>query len=193
MARKETAVGAASGREHPLASAIVAAASGRGLDLSDADDFDAPTGNGVRGTVDGAEVALGHVHVDRDRREPADHVMKRKSAMFANDTKRAAAVIAAAGTAMATLGSARAQGTQGYDHMMWNGGWGHWIFGPAMMLLFLGVLVFGVAAAIRWMGSGDRPDRSGKSLSARAILKERFARGEIDEREFQERKRTLEN
>lgn len=54
------------GSEHPLASAIVAAATERGLDLGDADDFDAPTGKGVRGTVDGAQVALGNVHLLRD-------------------------------------------------------------------------------------------------------------------------------
>ena len=54
------------GSEHPLASAIVAAATERGLDLSDADDFDAPTGKGVRGTVDGAQVALGNLHLLRD-------------------------------------------------------------------------------------------------------------------------------
>lgn len=45
--------------EHPLAQAIVAAASERGLTLAEATDFDSPTGKGVIGVVEGREVALG--------------------------------------------------------------------------------------------------------------------------------------
>ncbi len=46
--------------EHPLAAAIVAAAGERGQSLLDASAFDSLTGKGVRGTVDGREVALGN-------------------------------------------------------------------------------------------------------------------------------------
>jgi len=46
--------------EHPLAAAIVAAAKERGLKLAPAGDFDAPTGKGVMGTVDGRRIALGN-------------------------------------------------------------------------------------------------------------------------------------
>ena len=46
--------------EHPLAAAIVASASDRGLELAAAREFDAPTGKGVVGTVDGHRVALGN-------------------------------------------------------------------------------------------------------------------------------------
>jgi Cu+-exporting ATPase len=46
--------------EHPLAEAIVAAARERGVTLSEAVDFEALTGKGVRGRVDGAVVALGN-------------------------------------------------------------------------------------------------------------------------------------
>src|SRR6185312_16225716 len=45
--------------EHPLAQAIVAAATERGIVLAEAADFDAPTGKGVTGTVSGRKVALG--------------------------------------------------------------------------------------------------------------------------------------
>ena len=48
------------GSEHPLAEAIVGAAEARGLDLAKAGAFEAITGKGVRGTVDGAAVALGN-------------------------------------------------------------------------------------------------------------------------------------
>ncbi len=46
--------------EHPLADAIVAGAQARGLELGHSEDFDAVTGKGVVGTVDGREVALGN-------------------------------------------------------------------------------------------------------------------------------------
>jgi len=46
--------------EHPLANAVVAAAEERGLQLKPADDFDAPSGKGVAGTVDGRRILLGN-------------------------------------------------------------------------------------------------------------------------------------
>ena len=45
--------------EHPLAQAVVAAATARGIQLREAADFDAPAGRGVVGTVDGHRVRLG--------------------------------------------------------------------------------------------------------------------------------------
>lgn len=48
------------GSEHPLAEAIVRGAEERGLDMAKADDFEAVTGKGVRGIVDGKSVALGN-------------------------------------------------------------------------------------------------------------------------------------
>ena len=54
------------GSEHPLADAIVRGARDRGLDLADAADFDAVTGKGVTGTVDGRKVALGNAKLIAD-------------------------------------------------------------------------------------------------------------------------------
>ena len=48
------------GSEHPLAEAIVAGAEERGVAMGDASDFEAVTGKGVRGVVDGKAVALGN-------------------------------------------------------------------------------------------------------------------------------------
>jgi Cu+-exporting ATPase len=48
------------GSEHPLALAIVAAASDRKLELSTVDGFDAPAGKGVLGNVEGKRIALGN-------------------------------------------------------------------------------------------------------------------------------------
>lgn len=46
--------------EHPLAEAIVASATDRGLVLGEATEFDAPTGMGVVGTVEGRRIAIGN-------------------------------------------------------------------------------------------------------------------------------------
>ncbi|MGB5557615.1 MAG: copper-translocating P-type ATPase, partial [Paracoccaceae bacterium] len=54
------------GSEHPLAEAIVDGAKAKGLDLAQTTDFDAVTGKGVRGTVDGRAVALGNPALMRD-------------------------------------------------------------------------------------------------------------------------------
>ena len=48
------------GSEHPLAEAIVSGAEGRGIALAKAEDFEAVTGKGVNGNVDGHTVALGN-------------------------------------------------------------------------------------------------------------------------------------
>jgi len=48
------------GSEHPLASAIVAAARQRKLELSAVEGFDAPTGKGVIGSVEGKQITLGN-------------------------------------------------------------------------------------------------------------------------------------
>jgi len=47
--------------EHPLAEAIVQGAEARGVELTQADDFQSVTGKGVTGIVDGRKVALGNL------------------------------------------------------------------------------------------------------------------------------------
>ncbi len=51
------------GSEHPLAEAIVAGAEERGVALTEASDFEAITGMGVKGVVDGKAVALGNARL----------------------------------------------------------------------------------------------------------------------------------
>ena len=62
------------GSEHPLAAAIVAGASEKGLELSEAEDFRAITGKGVVGKVGGRSVALGNLKLLEDelRLRPAE-------------------------------------------------------------------------------------------------------------------------
>ena len=54
------------GSEHPLAEAIVKGAEERGVDMADATDFEAVTGKGVKGVVDGHAVALGNARLISD-------------------------------------------------------------------------------------------------------------------------------
>ena len=54
------------GSEHPLAEAIVRGADSRGVKLAEAADFEAVTGKGVRGTVDGKAVAIGNLKLVQD-------------------------------------------------------------------------------------------------------------------------------
>lgn len=51
------------GSEHPLAEAIVREAEARGLSFAKAEEFEAVTGMGVKGVVDGRAVALGNVRM----------------------------------------------------------------------------------------------------------------------------------
>jgi len=54
------------GSEHPLAEAIVAGAESRGVAMVEAEDFEAITGMGVKGVVDGRPVALGNARLIDD-------------------------------------------------------------------------------------------------------------------------------
>lgn len=63
------------GSEHPLAEAIVEGAEERGLKMGDAGDFEAVTGKGVKGTVDGKAVALGNRKLVDDLGLDAGHLV----------------------------------------------------------------------------------------------------------------------
>ncbi|MGY0540949.1 copper-transporting P-type ATPase [Nocardioides sp. YJ-D4] len=66
------AAGAERASEHPLARAIVEAATTRGLAVPDVTGFDSPVGRGVLGTVDGHRVALGSADfLNSQRIDPA--------------------------------------------------------------------------------------------------------------------------
>ncbi len=84
----------------------------------------------------------------------------------------------------------------GYGHGMMGEGWG-WtgmIFGPVMMLAVLAIIVVAVVLIVRWLGGGYPSPQTGRRSPENAaldILKERFARGEIDKEEFEEKRRLL--
>ena len=54
------------GSEHPLAEAIVRGAEERNVKMANAEDFEAVTGKGVKGVVDGKAVALGNLAMIRE-------------------------------------------------------------------------------------------------------------------------------
>jgi putative membrane protein len=74
--------------------------------------------------------------------------------------------------------------------MMWgwnDAGWAGWLFMSLMMLIFWG----GLAAIVVWVIRHPQHSGGDTRPSATAILEERFARGEIDEEEFDKRRNTL--
>jgi Cu+-exporting ATPase len=92
------------GSEHPLAEAIVAGALARDLEPGRAGEFDAVTGKGVRGVVDGRAVALGNSAMmielglaTDDAEERADALRADgKTAMFVAVDDRLAGIVAVA-------------------------------------------------------------------------------------------------
>lgn len=74
----------------------------------------------------------------------------------------------------------------------WNGHFGMGFGGGLFMLLFWLVVIVGIVLLIRWLVStGTRGTEGGGGRSALDILKERYARGEIDEKEYEEKRRHL--
>lgn len=72
----------------------------------------------------------------------------------------------------------------------WDGGW--WGFGMMLFsLLFLGLIVVGVVFVVRSFSDGGRTAHHPGGSRALDILDERFARGEIDKTEYEERRRAL--
>ncbi len=76
----------------------------------------------------------------------------------------------------------------------WHGGWGGMILGPLLMILVPVLLIVAVLFAVRrfWPSStGPSPAQPSVPQTPLDILKERFARGDIDKEEFEERRRIL--
>jgi putative membrane protein len=67
--------------------------------------------------------------------------------------------------------------------------WGAWGIGMMLiMLVFWGVVVVGIVLGIRWLVSQGKESRSDGALE---ILRQRYARGEVNKDEFEAKKRDL--
>ena len=69
---------------------------------------------------------------------------------------------------------------------MWSG---HWMWGGFMWFFWLAVLV-AVILLIRWLIQ-SKPGEQSQPENSLEILKKRYARGEIDKEEFEQKKRDL--
>jgi putative membrane protein len=67
--------------------------------------------------------------------------------------------------------------------------WGAWGFGMMlMMVLFWALVIVGLVVLVRWLVGQGRDSRGDAALE---ILRQRYARGEINQEEFETKKRDL--
>lgn len=88
-------------------------------------------------------------------------------------------------------------GWQGYGYgygmmgsgMMGGYGWGWYM--PIIMIVFWGLVIWGIVALVRGVSSRSNTGSYASAESALEILKRRYARGEITKQEYEERKKDL--
>jgi putative membrane protein len=166
-------------RRHPVRRHVHEALSAGAADWSHAlrlrDDAD----HGDHGVDDDQRLQAESAHTGCI--EPEEQRMKRVAIT--------AAVIGCMGPAAAATEGLPMWWWGGLGHMGgWGGGWP--LLGVVHMLLWSVLIVLGIAVLARWLlGGGLR--RHGDSDTALAILRERYARGEINREEFEQRKGDL--
>ncbi|MDP2692434.1 MAG: SHOCT domain-containing protein, partial [bacterium] len=77
----------------------------------------------------------------------------------------------------------------GGNPMMGYGGWGGFGFGWIFMIVFWILIILGVVALVRYLGNSGKTTKDDKT--SLEILKERYAKGEINKKEFEEMKKDL--
>lgn len=92
-----------------------------------------------------------------------------------------------------TASVSQSQGDWRWGHPGWDWGWGHMMFGGVMMIIFWGGIILLLVLLFRWFGTGRSSNAFGESgrLTPLDLLKERYAKGEIDKNEYEERKKVL--
>lgn len=76
--------------------------------------------------------------------------------------------------------------------MNWADGYGWMGFGWIFMALVWALIILGIVALLRWMGVSDRARQDEPRNKALEILQERYARGEIEREEYEQKRRDLE-
>ncbi|MFH1241560.1 MAG: SHOCT domain-containing protein [Pseudomonadota bacterium] len=73
------------------------------------------------------------------------------------------------------------------------GGWGTGWFGGIFMIVFWVLVIVGLVFFIKWLIQASKGGSTTTQTGSTAleILKERYARGEIDKEEFEQKKRDL--
>ncbi|MFD2191967.1 SHOCT domain-containing protein [Pistricoccus aurantiacus] len=74
---------------------------------------------------------------------------------------------------------------------MGNYGWVHMLFGGLMMVLFWGAVIALAVFLVRSLTRNRNNAVSYQRPTALELLQERYARGEIDKQDYEERKRDL--
>lgn len=88
-------------------------------------------------------------------------------------------------------------GLSGWQNRSWGmmgpgmmGGFGWGWFMPVLMILFWGLIIWGIVALVRSLSS-PKYCAPPATESALEVLKRRYAQGEIGKKEYQEKKREL--
>jgi putative membrane protein len=76
---------------------------------------------------------------------------------------------------------------------MYNGGYGFWIFDVLFAIVFWVLIIWLIVVLIRWLSHphGDENHIRHKDNTALKIIEERYARGEINKDEFEQKKKDL--
>lgn len=81
-------------------------------------------------------------------------------------------------------------GGQSYGYGMMGGFGGMWLM-PVFGLVFLGLIIWGIVALARGATSTSNVRPADQTSSPLEILKRRYASGEINKQEFEEKKKDL--
>lgn len=70
-------------------------------------------------------------------------------------------------------------------------GWGGGVLGAVPMVLWWVLIILGIVVLAKWLLAGTSRGQAASGDRALEVLRERYARGEIDKDEFDKRKRDL--
>ena len=79
----------------------------------------------------------------------------------------------------------------GYDGGMMSEGFGGGLFGGLFMLIWWAVIIVGIVVLVKWVAGQAKYTRDGHDKTPLDILKERYAKGEINKEEFEAKRKDL--